>query len=284
MFTLYIQKHYNIILFQWQWGKARPGLKVSNPLPGCAAGRSAGLRSTKTSHLQCRGAWLRCSRRKSFEPGLTQGKALCVQRRGRKTFLDDANVRQPVPQQAGDEIEVFGPAGHEFGNGQVMDFQAESCAAAGVFVSHWHEAFAPAGGQNRCVRPDAVGVVTEGLMKGRAFADGAVDQIAVGRVAQGEKMVPRYFRWNGLGGERIGPPSPRPSPPGEGGRGGSCWMFRHPSIRPRLPVHRSPKGLTGWALSKSPEGGAGSLSPGGEGRGEGGLYYRDFSRSRSYST
>ena len=169
-------------------GKARPGLKVSNPLPGCAAGRSAGLRSTKTSHLQSRGAWLRCSRRKSFEPGLTQGKAPCIQRRGRKTFLDDARVRQPVPQQAGDEIEVFVPAGHKFGNGQVMDFQAESRAAAGVFVSHWHEAFAPAGGQNRCVRPDTVGVVTEGLMKGRAFADGAIDQIAVGRVAQGEKI------------------------------------------------------------------------------------------------
>ena len=76
-------------------------------------------------------------------------------------------------------------------------------------------------------------------------------------------MVPRCFRWNGLGGWSMGPPSPQPSPE-ERENGAARAGCLTPPLRPRLPVHRSPKGLSGWALSKSPEGGAGSPLSSGE--------------------
>ena len=82
-----------------------------------------------------------------------------------------------------------------------------------------------------------------------------------------KKHPRRFFRWNSLAVGAWARPHPGPLPRGEGGRGGSCWLFRHLSIRPRLPVPRSPKDLTGWTLSQSPEGGAGSPLSWGRGPG-----------------
>jgi hypothetical protein len=53
---------------------------------------------------------------------------------------------------------------------------------------HGHESFPPARREHGGFLTDAVGVITEGLMKRGAFADGAINQISISRVAQGEDI------------------------------------------------------------------------------------------------
>ena len=73
-------------------------------------------------------------------------------------------------------------------------------------------------------------------------------------------------------------------PRGEGERGGSCWMFDTPASAPPSGASKPerPVGLGAFEITR----GRRRLPPllGGEGRGEGGLHYRDFSGSRGYST
>ena len=91
-----------------------------------------------------------------------------------------------MPQQTGEKIQVFLAARNQFGNSQVMNFQAESPACARVLVVNGDKTITPTIGQHSRPNTDTMGVITESPMKGRAFANGPVNQIAIRRIPQGK--------------------------------------------------------------------------------------------------
>ena len=102
--------------------------------------------------------------------------------------MDNWHLHQTVTQQTPNEINIFFAPDHQFGNGQVMNFETKTRASTSVLVADWHEPFTPASWQNRCFLADSVRIITEGLMKRRAFANRTVNQVAVSRVAQREDI------------------------------------------------------------------------------------------------
>ena len=93
-----------------------------------------------------------------------------------------------MSQQIRDKGNVLLAPGREFCHGQVVDFQAQAATITGVRIPHRDQAILPARRQNRRVFRHAVGVITEGLMKWRTFANGAVNQVGITRVAKGEHV------------------------------------------------------------------------------------------------
>lgn len=121
----------------------------------------------------------------TFEAKLAPG---VIHRCGGEALTNGFGAGQLVVEQATNEIEILLATGDEFGYGEVMDFQAESGAASSVGIAHGHEPFLPARRQNGSVQGHPVGVVAKGLVKGRAFANGAVDQVGVSRIPQREHV------------------------------------------------------------------------------------------------
>jgi hypothetical protein len=91
-----------------------------------------------------------------------------------------------MPHQAADEGEVLLTASNEFGNSEVVDFEAKASATAGVLVAERNEPLTPAIRQHCCLGSHAVSIVAECLMKWRAFSNGSINQVAIPRVAEGE--------------------------------------------------------------------------------------------------
>ena len=74
-----------------------------------------------------------------------------------------------MPQQTGNEVQVFLAARHQFGDGQVVNFKAKPSAPAGVLIVNGDQTLTPSFRQHGRLNRDTVGVVTESLMKRRAF-------------------------------------------------------------------------------------------------------------------
>ena len=69
-----------------------------------------------------------------------------------------------------------------------MNFQTETGATTGVLVAHRHKAILPTAWQNRRFHTHPVRVIAKGLVEGRAFANGTVNQIAISGIAEGENI------------------------------------------------------------------------------------------------
>lgn len=78
-------------------------------------------------------------------------------------------------------MKVLISSSHEFGNGKVIGFEAEPAGAACGRRLQSNQSVSPAIGQYGGVLSDAMGVVAEGAMEWREFANGAIDQIGVVR-------------------------------------------------------------------------------------------------------
>lgn len=69
-----------------------------------------------------------------------------------------------------------------------MHFQTQAAAVARVRVAYRDQAILPSSGEARSFFRHAVRVITERLMERRAFADGAVNQIGIGGIAESEHV------------------------------------------------------------------------------------------------
>ena len=69
-----------------------------------------------------------------------------------------------------------------------MNFQTETGATAGIFVTHRHKAILPTGWQNCRFHAHPVRVIAKSLVERLAFANRTINQVAVGRVAKGENI------------------------------------------------------------------------------------------------
>ena len=69
-----------------------------------------------------------------------------------------------------------------------MNFQTETGATTGVFVAHRHEAILPTAWQNCRFHAHPVRVIAKRLVERRAFTNRTVNQVTIGRIAQGENI------------------------------------------------------------------------------------------------
>ena len=99
-----------------------------------------------------------------------------VERRGLQAGLERGAVGHVVARQSGVEGKVLFAARYVLRNGEVVDFEAPAPDEAGVLAFDEDQPVAPAVRENGRRLIDAVGVVAEGGLKGRAFPDGGVDE------------------------------------------------------------------------------------------------------------
>jgi len=105
-----------------------------------------------------------------------------------QSLPDDRHLHQTVTQQTTQKTDILFSARHQFGNSQIMNFQTKAGPPASVLVVHRHKTFTPSGRQYGGFLTDPMCVVAECLMKGRAFANGTINQIIICRVAQREHI------------------------------------------------------------------------------------------------
>ena len=79
------------------------------------------------------------SRRAEFTP--VRGE-VC----GSQSRADGLHFSKVVAQQALEKTHILLPASHQFGNRQVMDFQAKARAATRIWVLDWNETIPPSSG------------------------------------------------------------------------------------------------------------------------------------------
>jgi len=87
-------------------------------------------------------------------------------------------------QQCPHKIQILFAAGNQFRCGEVMDFRAKPGATARIFVVNQNQPIFPSKRQNCGFFGHPMGVVAESLMKGRAFADRAVNQVGILGISQ----------------------------------------------------------------------------------------------------
>ena len=124
----------------------------------------------------------------SFQPGHAKVTPFRGKRSGRQSSAHVFHQNEAMPQQSGQKSQVFFAARNQFGNGQVMNFKAETRDSAGVLVVNVYQTMTPSVGEKSRINADTVGVITESLVKRRTFANRAVNQIAVRRITQGEDI------------------------------------------------------------------------------------------------
>lgn len=115
----------------------------------------------------------------SAQPRNARGTKLRVERSRIQTRLEHGRIDQAVPDHGGDVGEVLLTPGHEFADCQVVRLEAEAGCAAGSGAAEGDKTALPARREHGGVLGDAVGVVAEGLVKGRARPDRPVDEVGV---------------------------------------------------------------------------------------------------------
>ena len=103
-------------------------------------------------------------------------------------WFDLLGVRHAVPRRLPEESEVLLTPGDYLRAEQIVGFEAQSPRPSRVFVPDLDEALPPSWRQDSGLFGDALGVITEGLMEGRQFADAALDEVGAFGVVQWKKV------------------------------------------------------------------------------------------------
>jgi hypothetical protein len=122
------------------------------------------------------------------QPGKGQLAAWFVNFYCGQTLTNRLRRHQAMPKKARNEVEILFSTGYELRHGEIMDFKTETASLTGVSVADSDQSSGPSFGQDRRVRANSMRVVTKSLMKRRALAYRAVNEVAVCRVTQRKQI------------------------------------------------------------------------------------------------
>ncbi len=127
-------------------------------------------------------------RRHALKPRFASHPRINVDLKPRDPLSNGRRVDQPMPQHLADERDILVATCRKLRGSKIMRLETESGRASGRRGSDADEALLPSQGQRGRFDRDAVRVIAERDVKGRALANGAVNEICIRRRAQREDV------------------------------------------------------------------------------------------------
>jgi hypothetical protein len=122
------------------------------------------------------------------QPGKGQLAAWFVNFYCGQTLTNRLRRHQAMPKKARNEVEILFSTGYELRHGEIIDFKTETTSLSGISIADSDQSIGPSFGQDGRVRANSMRVVTKSLMKRRALAYRAVNEVAVCRVTQRKQI------------------------------------------------------------------------------------------------